>query len=71
MGRKNWLFAGSAEAGRRAAVLMTLVGTCKLQGVDPEAYLADVLVRVGTTTVSCIGDLTPRGWRRARERDAP
>lgn len=68
VGRKNWLFAGSAEAGRRAAVLMTLVGTCKLQGIDPQAYLADVLVRVATTPASRIDELTPRGWKLARER---
>ena len=68
VGRKNWLFAGSAEAGGRAAVLMTLVGTCKLQGIDPQAYLADVLVRVATTPASCIDELTPRGWKLARER---
>lgn len=66
VGRKNWLFAGSANAGRRAAVLMTLVGTCKLQGVDPQAYLADVLPRIATTPVSRIAELTPRGWRKAR-----
>ena len=68
VGRKNWLFAGSAEAGGRAAVLMTLVGTCKLQGIDPQAYLADVLVRVATTPASRIDELTPRGWKLARER---
>lgn len=68
VGRKNWLFAGSAEAGRRAAVLMTLVNTCKLQRVNPQAYLADVIVRVATTPVSRIDELTPRGWRLARER---
>lgn len=67
VGRKNWLFAGSAEAGCRAAVLMTLVATCKLQGVDPEAYVADVLVRVATTPASRVGELTPRGWKKARE----
>src|SRR5207237_8956393 len=39
VGRKNWLFAGSLEAGRRAATLMTLVGTCKLNAIDPFAYL--------------------------------
>lgn len=68
VGRKNWLFAGSAEAGCRAAVLMTLVGTCKLQGIDPQAYLADVLVRVATTPASRIDELTPRGWKIARDR---
>jgi transposase len=67
VGRKNWLFAGSAEAGRRAAVLMTLVSTCKLQGVNPETYLADVLVRVSTTPASRIDELTPRGWKKARD----
>ncbi len=67
VGRKNWLFAGSAEAGERAAVLMTLVGTCKLQDIDPEAYLADVLVRVATTPASRVAELTPRGWKKARQ----
>lgn len=67
VGRKNWLFAGSAEAGRRAAVLMTVVGTCKLQNVDPEAYLTDVLVRIATTPVSRIAELTPRGWKKSRD----
>jgi transposase len=70
VGRKNWLFAGSAEAGCRAATLMTLVNTCKLQGIDPQIYLADVLVRVATTPASRIDELTPRGWRLARERSA-
>ncbi len=46
---------------------MTLVGTCKLQHVDPQAYLADVLMRVATTPVSRITELTPRGWKKARE----
>ena len=46
---------------------MTLVGTCKLQGVDPEAYLTDVLLRVATTSVSRVAELTPRGWKKARE----
>ena len=67
VGRKNWLFAGSADAGRRAAVLMTLVSTCKLQGINPETYLADVLVRVSTTPMSRIDELTPRGWKKARD----
>ena len=70
VGRKNWLFAGSAEAGRRATVLMTLVSTCKLQGVDPEAYLADVLTRLSTTPASRIAELTPRGWKKARDAQA-
>ena len=67
VGRKNWLFAGTAAAGRRAAVLMTLVQSCKLQGVDPEAYLADVLLRIATTPASRVAELTPRGWKKARD----
>ena len=67
VGRKNWLFAGSLEAGRRAATLMTLVGTCKLQGIDPFAYLRDVLVRRCTTPASRVAELTPRGWKAAAE----
>lgn len=67
VGRKNWLFAGSAGAGRRAATLMTLVSTCKLQGIDPFRYLKDVLVRVATTPASRVGELTPRGWKAARD----
>jgi transposase len=67
VGRKNWLFAGSLEAGRRAATLMTLVGTCKLNGVDPFAYLRDVLVRRHSTPPERIYDLTPRGWKAAIE----
>jgi transposase len=65
LGRKNWLFAGSEGAGHRAAVLMTLIGTCKLQGVEPFRYLRDVLIRRWTTPQSRIYDLTPRGWKQA------
>jgi hypothetical protein len=67
VGRKNWLFAGSLEAGQRAATLMTLVGTCKLNGIDPFAYLRDVLVRRHSTPAARIYDLTPRGWKAAVE----
>jgi len=68
VGRKNWLFAGNVESGRRAAVLMTLVATCRLQGVDPELYLADVLTRIPTFPASRVHELTPRGWKLASQR---
>ena len=71
LGRKNYLFVGSEGAGHRTAILMTLVETCKLQGVNPWAYLRDVLVRLGTTPMSRIAELTPRGWKAARESSAP
>jgi transposase len=67
VGRKNWLFAGSLEAGKRAATLMTLVGTCKLNGIDPFAYLRDVLVRRHAVSADRLYDLTPRGWKAAIE----
>lgn len=67
VGRKNWMFAGSLDAGRRAAVLMTVVGTCKLQGIDPFEYLRDVLVRVAAGPPDRIHDLTPRRWKAAVE----
>jgi hypothetical protein len=56
--------------GRRAAELMTLIGTCKLQDVDPEAYLRDVLVRVATTPVSRIPVRLPRAEREVHRDDA-
>jgi hypothetical protein len=46
VGRKNWMFAGSDEGAKRSALVMSLVGTCKMLGIDPAEYLADVLLRV-------------------------
>ena len=63
VGRKNWLFAGSFEGARRAAVLYSLVQSCKLIDVPPFDYLKDVLVRIATHPQRLIGQLTPKGWR--------
>lgn len=63
IGRKNWLFAGSDAGGRRAAILYSLVATCKNIGVDPFAYLRDVIARVSTHPMRRIEELTPRGWQ--------
>lgn len=62
VGRKNWLFAGSQEGARRAALLYTLVQGCKLAGVEPFRYFKDVLLRVATHPASRIDELTPTGW---------
>lgn len=64
IGRKNWMFAGSEEGARRAALLMSLVGTCKLLGIDPAEYLRDVLLRAKTCKPTAEGcaDLTPNRW---------
>ncbi len=62
VGRKNWLFAGSQEGARRAAVLYTLAQGCKLAGIDPFRYFKDVLLRVATHPASRVDELTPAGW---------
>jgi transposase len=61
IGRKNWLFAGSDEGAKRAAVIYSLIATCKLCHLDPFAYLRDVLDRVSTHPASRIAELTPSG----------
>jgi transposase len=63
MGRKNWLFAGSELAGQRAAVVMSLVQSAKLNGHDPWAYLRDVLARLPTQLNSRIDELLPHCWQ--------
>jgi transposase len=63
VGRKNWLFAGSFEGARRAALLYTLVQSCQLIDVPPFDYLNDVLLRVATHPQHLIAQLTPPGWR--------
>lgn len=67
LGRKNWLFAGSREAADDAAVLYTLVGSCKELGIDPWAYLRDVIGRVRTHPRERMLELTPRRWWEARQ----
>ena len=66
VGRHNWTFAGSDEGGRRAAAIYTLVETCKLNGVDPRAWLADVLARLPDHPARRIGELLPWNWKRDR-----
>ena len=63
MGRKAWLFAGSELAGQRAAVVMSLVQSAKLNGHDPWAYLKDVLTRLPTYMNSRIDELLPHRWQ--------
>ena len=59
LGKKNWLFAGSDEGGQRAANLYSLLGTAKLHGLNPQAYLTHVLARIGDTKVNRVADLLP------------
>ena len=63
MGRKAWLFAGSELAGQRAAVVMSLLQSAKLNGHDPWVYLKDVLTRLPTHRNSQIEELLPHLWQ--------
>ncbi|MEY3201720.1 MAG: hypothetical protein RIR70_1270 [Pseudomonadota bacterium] len=63
LGRKNWLFAGSQRAGERAAAVMSLVHSARLNGLDPMRYLTDVLQRLPTQRMSGLGELLPHRWR--------
>ena len=63
VGRHNWTFAGSDEGGRRAAAIYTLIETAKLNSIDPQAWLADVLARLPDYPAKRIADLMPWNWR--------
>jgi len=63
LGRKSWLFCGSDRGGERAAAMYTLIITCKMNGVDPQAWLADVLARIAGHPAHRLGDLTPWNWK--------
>jgi transposase len=63
LGRSNWLFAGSLRAGQRAAVIMSLIQSAKLNGHDPYRYLKDVLERLPTQPASRIDELLPHRWQ--------
>jgi len=65
IGRKNWLFVGHDNGGRRAAVIYSLVASCKLCGLDPFAYLRDILTRISTHPASRIEELLPGNWKPA------
>ena len=65
IGRNNWLFAGSLRAGQRAAAVMSLIQSAKLNGHDPYAYMKDVLSRLPTHRASQVGELLPHRWKSA------
>jgi transposase len=64
LGRKSWLFCGSDRGGQRAAVIYSLIGTAKLNNVDPQAWLADVLARIAGHPASRLDELLPWNWRQ-------
>ena len=63
IGRSNWLFAGSLRAGQRAAAIMSLIQSAKLNGHEPRAYLSDVLERLPTQSASRVAELLPHRWQ--------
>ena len=66
LGRKAWLFAGSERGGDRAAFFYTLIVTARLNDVDPQAWLADVLARIADTPMSKLDELLPWNWAAQR-----
>src|SRR5439155_159437 len=67
VGRNNWTFAGSDEGGRRAAAIYTLIETAKLNDVDPQAWLTDVLARMQDHPAKRADELLPWNWNPAQE----
>jgi transposase len=63
LGRKSWLFAGSDRGGQRAAAMYSLIVTAKMNDIDPQAWLADVLARIAEHPAHDIDALLPWNWR--------
>jgi transposase len=63
VGRKNWTFAGSDAGGHRAAAILTLIETCKMNDVDPQAWLTDILARLPDHPAKRINELLPWNWK--------
>jgi transposase len=64
LGKKNWLFVGEAEAGERAAIIYTCIESCRRRGLDPYAYLKDVLTRLPNMKNHQIPEVTPAAWAK-------
>jgi transposase len=68
LGRKSWLFAGSDRGGERAAIMLTLIQTCRLNDVDPKAWLADMLANINDHIIHRLAELLPWHWSAEMER---
>jgi transposase len=66
LGKKNWLFMGDADAGTRGAIIYTVIESCRRRGIDPYAYLRDVLTRLPRMTNWQVPEITPEVWAKAR-----
>ena len=67
LGRKNWLFAGSDTGGERAAAIYSLIETCKLNGIDPVAYLRSVLTHIADHPINRVAELLPWKWAETNQ----
>ena len=65
LGKKNWLFIGDANAGERGAIIYTIIESCRRRGIDPFAYLKDVLTRLPKMSNHQIPEVTPAAWAKA------
>ena len=63
LGRKSWLFAGSDRGGERTAIMFTLIQTCKLNDIDPQAWFADMLARIADHNIHSLDRLLPWNWK--------
>jgi hypothetical protein len=68
IGKKNWLFIGRVDTGERSAIIYSIIESCRRRGIDPHAYLTDVLERIPDAKTSDIKNLTPEAWARSRPR---
>jgi hypothetical protein len=66
LGRRNWLFAGSDRCGQRAAIMYSLITTAKMNNIDPQAWLADVLARIANHPAQRLDELMPWNWTGPR-----
>lgn len=66
LGRRNWMFVGSMKGGEAAALFYSLAGTCRLNGVEPEAWFTDVIERIGNYPINRIDDFLPWRWQASK-----
>ena len=67
IGKKNWLFVGEADAGERSAIVYTVIECCRRRGLNPFAYLRDVLTRLPNMTTRQIPEVTPAAWQKSQK----
>src|ERR1019366_2459694 len=66
IGKKNWLFVGEAGAGERSAIIYTVIESCRRRGLDPYAYLREVLTRLPRLTNRQVPEVTPEAWGKSQ-----